>query len=905
VEASATAPGGGTTRIGKYEIVDVLGRGGMGVVYRGIDKHIGREVAIKTLTEGFAGDPTMLERFYEEGRRTGRLNHPNIVTVYDLGDDNGTPYIVMECVAGETLEAILRSGRTLPLADALQIVVEVCTALGYAHLNKVIHRDVKPANVFVQPDGKTKLLDFGIARLEKREKDQNLTRTGHLIGTVAYMAPERLRGDPLDGRSDLFSAGVMLYQVVAGQRPFDGPDNILMQRILSEPAPPLRSVRPDCPPALEQIVSRALAKSPDERYSSGEEMAADLSAVIADLRHGQADELMLEAQNLAAAQDYTHARTVLHQLLKIDSKHAAARDLLTEVHHYFALRKREERVSEVLHEAEEYFAKKQYEQALATLEGNEELLASHPDFARLREEAKCAKQRQDRIGEQLSLVEAARRRGDYATAIAAAQKALQMDESNSRIFALCSLLAKEAEQAQRAVQVRTLLNAARGEIGSRHYRQALEVLRQVEQLDPTNSELMLLQQDVNSGMEQARQRETVARLEERVALASNTEEIRQVAQALQEAMVAMPSESALYRLNAQVERMARDQENRRIVEEAVRACRDLSPRAALEVVQRTRMRLPADEQLLTLEALLSDRLHQQSVDERRADYLARSRQALSQQQYSEAVRILDFCQAEGIGSSEVLSLLEFARNEEKDHRQQDRLRNHLAKAQELLAAGDYDAAIAFLQQSLEQGEDPALRMLLEQASSGREAQQQQVSTALAAAARLHGSGKLDEALQFLQMQPAEILRTALVQAALESLDEERQQAVFRTLGRAYATLKDDPAKGAALQRKAAAAATDHRFTTALGDALRARQNAAADGAVDNAVKQARILRTNRDLPAAEAMLLSVVKLLPFAAVPLQASWEQARKKFSTSSQLSVLRLPLQKDRAPQGKTAKM
>jgi len=148
---------GQITRIGKYEVIDVLGRGGMGVVYRGIDKAIGREVAIKTLTGGFLSDPTMLARFYEEGRRTGRLKHPNIVTVYDLGDDNGTPYIVMECVEGDPLDKLIRSGAPLSMADRLGILEEVCSALGYAHRNNVIHRDVKPANIFVQPDGTAKL----------------------------------------------------------------------------------------------------------------------------------------------------------------------------------------------------------------------------------------------------------------------------------------------------------------------------------------------------------------------------------------------------------------------------------------------------------------------------------------------------------------------------------------------------------------------------------------------------------------------------------------------------------------------------------------------------------------------------------------------------------------------------
>ena len=174
------------TQIGKYEVVGVLGRGGMGVVYRCVDSHLGREVAIKTLTEGVKSDPAMLARFYEEGRKTGNFSHPNIVTVYELGDDKGIPYIVMELVEGDPLDKLIAAEEQLPLAERLRIMADVCSALGYAHGQNVIHRDVKPANIFVQPDGRVKLLDFGIARLEERkEQDLSLTRPGRIIGTVA------------------------------------------------------------------------------------------------------------------------------------------------------------------------------------------------------------------------------------------------------------------------------------------------------------------------------------------------------------------------------------------------------------------------------------------------------------------------------------------------------------------------------------------------------------------------------------------------------------------------------------------------------------------------------------------------------------------------------------------------
>lgn len=280
------------TQIGKYEVLKELGAGGMGVVYRCIDRRIGREVAVKTLNADYANKPEMLARFYEEGRHTGRLNHPNIVIVYDVGDENGMPYIVMELVEGQPLDKLIPTCQQIPLANRLRIAAEICTALGYAHSHNVIHRDVKPGNIFVLPSGRAKLLDFGIARPEVREEGKTLTRTGFLIGTIAYMAPERLRAQPADGRADIFAMGIVLYELLTGRLPFDGEQAVIMQKLLFEQHVPLTQLDPTLPPVLEQIVSHALAKSPDDRYARAEEMAADLEAVIADLSEGRTPTLV-------------------------------------------------------------------------------------------------------------------------------------------------------------------------------------------------------------------------------------------------------------------------------------------------------------------------------------------------------------------------------------------------------------------------------------------------------------------------------------------------------------------------------------------------------------------------------------------------------------------------------------
>ena len=873
---------GPVTRIGKYEIIEELGHGGMGVVYRGIDKAIGREVAIKTLTEGFADDSTMLGRFYDEVRITGNLNHPSIVTVYEVGDEHGTPFIVMECVKGLSLDKVLASREQMPLADRLRIVEQTCSALGYAHQNNVIHRDVKPANIFVLPDGNAKLLDFGIARLEKRDQEHGHTRVGHLIGTIPYMAPERLRGDTLDGRSDIFSVGVVLFQLVAGRLPFTGADTVLMQKILQDMPPTMAELGVECPREVEGVIDRALAKDPSDRYSTAEEMAAEIDAIVSELRQGQVQEMLAEARECVETDRLAQARTVLNQVLRIDSKNAMAREMLAQIQSQFTQRKREMSAQQIRQQAEDAFASKRYDQCLAVLEGSGELLASYPDLDALRKKAQKEKEKQTRLNDLMGQVEAARRRGDFKTAIANADKALKVDKTNPRIIALRLQLNSEAEQAQRQSQARVLITAARGELGARHYNEALEILKQAEVIDPTNPELPLMVDDARKGLEQSRRQEVIARLEEEVSQAATFEQLQQVAESIRGALADMPAESRLFRLNAQVDRLVRDHQNRKLVEETVLAVRDLRPREALERVRRAQAQVPGDERLVSLEALLSDRLRQQTVDERRADYLIRAREFLAQQQFSDAVRLLEFCEGEGIASSEVLALLDFARAEEREHQHLTKLRNDMGHAQALIDDADFDVAIEFLESALKQNDDQALRMLLDQATSGREQLMKQIANALSSVANLIQADKLDEAAHFIDVQPKFIKRIPQVQATLNIITEAQQQAIFRTLGRAYGALPVDLRQSETLMRQAQNAVAEPANLAALAETFRSRQQSFADAVVTQAAQNSRQLVKDRNREGAEKLLTTVSAVLPFTSPKARQEWDNARRKATGS-----------------------
>jgi serine/threonine-protein kinase len=877
----------GRSRIGKYDILDVLGRGGMGVVYRGIDKHIGREVAIKTLTQGFAGDSGMLARFYDEARKTGRLNHPNIVTVYELGDDNGVPYIVMERVEGNPLDRLIQSNAQLSMADRVKIVEEVCSALGYAHRNNVIHRDVKPANIFVQPDGSAKLLDFGIARLEKRGQDVGLTRKGDIIGTVPYMAPERIRNEEVDGRSDIFAAGVVLYQLVTGRLPFTGEDYVLTQKILNDPYPPLNSTRHGYPASLELVIDRSLAKSRDDRYATAEEMAADLSASVSELQQEQVVELLPEAQRYMEAQEFTRARAVLQQVLKIDNKHTEARQLLSEIQRHFTQRQRDERIQQIRQQTEDALSQKRFDQGLSVLDDGLLIDASNPELVQLREKVQKLKEKQDRVDDFVRQAESARRKRDYKAAIASARKALKVDKSNSKVIALCNILTKEAEQAQIQAQAKTLLDSTRIELGARRYGEAIEFLRQLEQLDPTNPELPLLLGDAKAGQEQARRRELIAQLEEEIVLATSYEQLQQVALSIQNAMAAMPAEAALFQLNAQVERQIREHENRRLVDDTVHACRDLSSREALALVRQARQRVPGDERLLSLEALLDERSKQQTVEESRAEHLSRAREALNRGEYSDAVRILESCEADSSATVEILSLLDFARQEEAEHRRQAILRSNVDQAQSMIRDAAYEEAITFLEAALQQTDDTALHLLLDQASAARESLRQQIEAGLASAEKLVQAGKHAEAIQLLQTQPS-AQRSLRVQAAITALQEDLQQAVFRMTGRAYADLESDLPAGEAVIRRAAAASGSLSLARSLADSFRARGQVFADRLIADTIDKYALMARN-DREAAGELLQGVSGIADYASARVRTDLQHTQRKSGEAKLLSRLR----------------
>ena len=440
MDSSLTKP----TRIGAYDVVSVIGRGGMGTVFKATDPRIGRSVAIKVLTAA-ADDPDLLLRFYREAKYTGSLQHQNIVTVYELGHQDGIPYLVMEYLEGVSLEALIASGRPMPIAEKLRIILQVCSGLAYAHKRDLVHRDIKPANVVLVENGTAKIVDFGIARLG----GNRLTKTGHIVGSLNYMSPEQLNGNvELDLRTDLYSTGVVLFQLLTGVLPFDGGSTAAtLRKIVQDPAPPLAGYMKDCPQELEAITQRALAKNRDERYSSAEDFAVDVARVQQQFERQMLSDYLQQASASLQRKDFTAARQQVLQVLRVAPQNSEGSDLLRVIKQGQEQQQREQQALQLQMKAEEAFRKNEFSGALQFIEQGLQLESgSRTAFLTLRDAIFDAQTKMANYREALQRADSALRSGDLEAAKQAIDDAIEILPDEPECKRLAAQVAARIEQ---------------------------------------------------------------------------------------------------------------------------------------------------------------------------------------------------------------------------------------------------------------------------------------------------------------------------------------------------------------------------------------------------------------------------------------------------------------------------
>jgi serine/threonine protein kinase len=438
------------TRIGAYDIVNVIGRGGMGTVYKATDPRIGRSVAIKVLTAA-ADDPDLLLRFYREAKYTGSLQHQNIVTVYELGHQDGVPYLVMEYLEGVSLEAMIGSGRPMPIAEKLRIILQVCSGLAYAHKRDLVHRDIKPANIVILESGTAKIVDFGIARLG----GNRLTRTGHVVGSLNYMSPEQLNGSAdVDLRTDVYSTGVVLYQLLTGVLPFEGGTTAgTLRKIIQDPPPPLTEYLKDCPPELEGLTQRALAKNPEDRYSTADDFAVEVARLQQQYERQMLAEYLQTAADSLQRKDFATARQQVLQVLRVAPQNTEGVDLLRlikqgqeEQQREQQEKLREQQALQLQMKAEEAFRKNQFKDALQYIEQGLQFDSSRTVFLTLRDAIFEAQEKIATYRAALQRAEAALRSGDLEVAKRSIEGAIEILPDDPACKALASQITARIEQ---------------------------------------------------------------------------------------------------------------------------------------------------------------------------------------------------------------------------------------------------------------------------------------------------------------------------------------------------------------------------------------------------------------------------------------------------------------------------
>jgi eukaryotic-like serine/threonine-protein kinase len=772
--------GAPVTQIGKYPILGVLGVGGMGVVYRGMDKSVGREVAIKTLT---AATDELRQRFLLEAR-SGILNHPNIVTVYDSGEQDGLPYIVMEFVRGDSLENLLKAGRQFSLIEKLDMIHQTCLGLGYAHKMGVVHRDIKPANIMLQPDGNIKIVDFGVARLENLSGH---TQTGMVIGTFHYISPERLLGKTADGRADIWSVGVMLYRLLAGRLPFPGDDISILQKVLHEPYDPLKTLLTGYPPPLDHVLELALAKKPADRYETAEDMAVDIEAINDELKREHVGEVLGSVKHLMEQEQWTSVRPVLVDLQRLNPQNTEVKKLLREVQTKLSLLQKSAQLQQLLSSGEEAVLAQRYADALEFYTQAAQIEPENPTLAEKIGHVRGLKEKADRVLSLLGQSRDARHRSDFTAASQLIDQALALDERNTDLRNERARIVQEAELTNRERQRRGFCEAAGEQLVAEQYTEAIKNLRAALEIDPSDAEIQRLYQDAVERQEEKRRRTIIEQIVSEISNSIAAEEFERALSLIQRAQEHMPGDAALLRMKGEAEAGQRKKAAKILVEKTLLDVSSLfvtKPQEALTVVQQALEQLPAEPRLLSLEEKVLAQTRKLKTEELKTEYFKRAQASIDAKQFDQAIQILESAAVECGESGDLAALLSYAREFKRKTELGQMVVNAAREAKALIAAGDFDAAIARLQPVATETGDPSLEQLLRQANSGRGEFDRRIDAALNRAQTL-GETNIDQALKFLTSQSMDIQQNVRV-SELRARLEARGAAVEATKTRSVA-----------------------------------------------------------------------------------------------------------------------
>ena len=742
-----------TTKIGKYDVIDIIGRGGMGVVYKARDPFLDRLVAIKMMNVDIHEDSDFMERFRREAKATASLQHPNIVTVHDLGEHENRPFLVMQYLEGYSLEALLRAHRDMTLVEKLNIIIEVCQGLAYAHQRGIIHRDIKPGNIMVLNDGSVKIVDFGIARLG----DNTLTRTGQIVGSLYYMPSEQLRDRPVDTRADIYSTGVVLYQLLTNALPFEGESTgSTLAKILSDDPPPFSQFGLSYPPELEAITLRALAKDRDQRFPTAEAMAIALGEVQDRFKQDSIQEYLTQAEMLQRNNELQQAQECLLRVLKLDRQHTTAAKQLSAVRAKLQAQLSAERVRQLKRQAEEAYGHEEFDAALAFMKQAIEL-DNNPELETLRANIEKAKAEVELVRKAIARAEAAQRSGDLDSAKSAIDTAFSRRPNDSNIRVLRRAIERDLEERERQRQVEGLLDEARKQMVGRRFTAALDLLKEAQKLDPSAPQLRILLERLASEHQQEKRRRELERWNHEVQEAIDRDDYKAASEKAAEALGSFPNETGLARLKELADTQIEIAAQKEFVRNQTAAAQELldsgQTQRALDTVEKALQRVPGNARLESLRALIQDRMLKERTEADKATCLRQANEAISLGRYPDAIQILESAQVRFVDSKDLDELLRFARDQQAKARRQAFVEDATRAAQRLLGEQDFEGAVKLLEKAAGQVPSEDLDLLLRQAREQRDGFLQDIQAAIAKGKSFLEKGEIASAREFLGSRP--------------------------------------------------------------------------------------------------------------------------------------------------------
>jgi serine/threonine-protein kinase len=651
-------------KIGKYEILSKLGEGGMGVVYKAKDPLIDRIVAIKMMTGAFAEEKEARERFLREARAVGRLQHPNIVTIYELGVEGSSPYMVMEFLEGQGLESVLSARVAVTLVQKLEYMAQICNALHYAHEHDIIHRDVKPANVIVMKGGtQVKLVDFGIARAG----NSGMTRTGFAIGTTSYMSPEQIEASKtLDRRSDIFSAGVMMYEVLTNNLPFPGNEPIAIAiKILREPYPKLAAYLAEYPPELDDIMARALAKDREERYSTAEEFAFDLSRLIDQLKRAMVSQYVVEGRESFDKKDLTRAKELLSYVLKIDPSNSEARQLVYEIQKVAQVQQKGEHLRQIKASIEETIGQRQYDEALVFIEQALKLDQNNAELLQQRDLVVAEQQRRSEVKKRLNLAQSAEAMGDFRLAREHVEKALSLDPTDTHARMVKSNIEQAIAEQEKQKKIHEFIDVAKAEMAERRFTSAREAIKKAEALQPDSPEIQALKSAAYASHEQELKRRELEQLAKEIQGMLAAEDHDSALKAVNSALQQYPNDVDLLQLRGVAEQKREVTGRKRKIDEqiakATRLVNENKSAEALKLMQGVSQEFPEEERVQKFLATMEESAGREKTEKLKKDHLKKAKDALAAKNYQGAIATLEAARIEFPASTEIAELLQYAR----------------------------------------------------------------------------------------------------------------------------------------------------------------------------------------------------------------------------------------------------